>query len=118
MRVCLHNCTQHFIHFFTGHYRIKHIAVFSLIAAYSLEQRRIVIGNFPDPAVNHIGLLRNNQKGVLLVTLVQHLYYLRRAELEYNRIQCPVKTEQNPRNHKNAHISQKDIIPGINASLL
>lgn len=103
---------------FTGNHRIEHVPLRPLVTADPLEMGRVVIGEGFDPAIDHVGLVCDDQQRMLLIPLVQDLDHLRRAELEDDRVQRPVKAEQQARRDQNTHVPHKDVVPRVDAPFL
>lgn len=61
---------------FTGNHRIEHVPLRPLITADPLKMGRVVIGEGFDPAIDHVGLVCDDQQRMLLIPLVQDLDHL------------------------------------------
>lgn len=103
--ICLNNVYKgfrinfmHLFHqklgFFCGYNRIDHTGLFIRIASCTLEAGCCMIGKFKYFLVNLIRFLRNNKQGMLLISLMQHLYHLSRSKLEDDRVKCSIPSEE------------------------
>lgn len=97
----------------TGDYRVDHLSLFLFITARTCKDCGTVIGIFRDYLVDLIGVSCNDEQGVLLIPLVQHLDYLGGGVLEDDRVQCFIPSKEYTGYKKHSDISQEHVVPGV-----
>src|SRR5699024_6518239 len=88
------------------------------ITAHAFKPGSIVVGIVPDGLINFLGMVGDNQQCLLLIALIEHVEDLGAGKLEDNRVQGLIPAKEQAGHNEHSHISQENIVPGVDALAL